>query len=243
MFKSKELYSRKDLYKILNVPVDRQKGNWNTGYNQYDNKYYIFAGIETAGRTGHNYGNHWEDSLLFWRGKRGSNIRQNAIKELLNKKTEIHIFTRTNNIENFVYQGLGVAEKHEDTIPVTIYWRIIEQDLHDGYDEVDSNNVYIEGARKEVLVNVYERNKEARKECINYYGCKCTICDYDFKKVYGKIGEGFIHVHHLKPLSEINEGYKIDPIKDLKPVCPNCHAMLHRRVPPYTIDELKSIIK
>lgn len=54
MFKSKELYSRKDLYKILNVPVDRQKGNWNTGYHKYDNKYYIFAGIEIAGRTGHN---------------------------------------------------------------------------------------------------------------------------------------------------------------------------------------------
>lgn len=182
--------------------------------------------------------------MLFWRGKEKSNIRQNTIKEFLNKKNEIHIFTRTNNNDvNFVYQGLGVAEKYEDTIPVTIYWRIIEQDLYDGYDEVDSNNVYIEGARKEVLVNVYERNKEARKECINYYGCKCTVCDYDFKKVYGKIGEGFIHVHHLKLLSEINEGYKIDPIKDLKPVCPNCHAMLHRKVPPYTIDELKSIIK
>lgn len=56
------------------------------------------------------------------------------------------------------------------------------------------------------------------------------------------IGEGFINVHHLKSLSEISQEYALDPIKDLRPVCPNCHAMLHRNKPAYTIEQLKDII-
>lgn len=58
-------------------------------------------------------------------------------------------------------------------------------------------------------------------------------------KIYGEIGNGFIHVHHLVPLSAIKENYHLDPINDLIPVCPNCHAMLHRQNPPLTPEELK----
>lgn len=67
----------------------------------------------------------------------------------------------------------------------------------------------------------------------------------DFEKMYGEIGRGFIHVHHIVPISTIGEEYKIDPIKDLVPVCPNCHAMLHKgkEGEVLTVDELKEIIK
>ena len=58
-----------------------------------------------------------------------------------------------------------------------------------------------------------------------------------------KFGKNFIHVHHIKPLSEINQEYKVNPIKDLIPVCPNCHAMLYKKVPTYSLEELKNIIK
>ncbi|HHO0788469.1 HNH endonuclease [Aeromonas allosaccharophila] len=63
----------------------------------------------------------------------------------------------------------------------------------------------------------------------------------DFGEKYGELGKGFIHVHHMMPLSEIGEEYVVDPIKDLIPVCPNCHAMLHRRNPPLTIDDLRKL--
>lgn len=63
----------------------------------------------------------------------------------------------------------------------------------------------------------------------------------NFKDTYGKIGEDYIHVHHEVEISSIAEEYEVDPIEDLKPVCPNCHAMLHRRKPAYTIDELRRI--
>ncbi len=106
-------------------------------------------------------------------------------------------------------------------------------------DEISSGQIYCEGAVKQVQVNAYERNPEARKACIERYGLKCNVCCFDFEKVYGEIGKGFIHVHHLVPISHYGDEQEINPIEDLRPVCPNCHAMLHKKNPPYEIAELK----
>jgi 5-methylcytosine-specific restriction protein A len=99
-----------------------------------------------------------------------------------------------------------------------------------------------EGAKRAVIVNAYERNSKARQLCIEHWGLACSICEMDFKKFYGEVGNGFIHVHHLTPLSQIGNSYQIDPINDLRPICPNCHSMLHRRDPPLEIEELKDLI-
>ena len=107
-------------------------------------------------------------------------------------------------------------------------------------DDLDEPETLFEGIKKTVLVNSYERNPIARKKCIEHYGVKCAVCRFDFEEVYGYIGKGFIHVHHLTKLSDIGQGYEVNPITDLRPVCPNCHAMLHQENPPYTIDELGS---
>ena len=109
-------------------------------------------------------------------------------------------------------------------------------------DEIEGKDLF-EGTKKQITVNAYERSSQARQECINEYGYKCVICKFDFEKIYGEIGHNFIHVHHIKPLSEIDEKYKINPIEDLRPVCPNCHAMLHKRKPAYGIEEIHDKIK
>ena len=110
-------------------------------------------------------------------------------------------------------------------------------------DEVDSVQTFREGAVRQVSVNAYEREPKARQKCIDYYGSSCSICGFDFGRAFGQQGKGFIHVHHLKPLSEIAEEYEIDPIKDLRPVCPNCHAMIHRSSPPFSLEEIKMLLK
>ena len=94
------------------------------------------------------------------------------------------------------------------------------------------------------MVNRYERSSIARMKCIEHHGVQCTICGMDFGKRYGDIGEGFIHVHHLKPLHSIGRDYVIDYKNDLIPVCPNCHAMIHRieNGENMTISELKTIL-
>ena len=98
--------------------------------------------------------------------------------------------------------------------------------------------IYLEGTRQTRLITTCERNPEARSKCIEHYGARCRVCGLVFDERYGEIGKGFIHVHHLVQMAEISDVYEVDPIKDLRPLCPNCHAMLHKRVPAYTIEEL-----
>lgn len=78
--------------------------------------------------------------------------------------------------------------------------------------------------------------------CIEQYGAFCNVCNFDFYITYGEIGKGYIHVHHIIPLSEIGKEYKLVPETDLVPVCPNCHSMIHKRKPVLTKTELKEII-
>lgn len=109
--------------------------------------------------------------------------------------------------------------------------------------ELPFSNQYLEGSVKKVLVNYFERNPMARQECLDYYGLSCIVCGFNFEEAFGSIGKGFIHVHHIKPLSKIKKGYIVDPIKDLIPICPNCHSMIHKGDPPHTIEKLKTIIQ
>lgn len=102
---------------------------------------------------------------------------------------------------------------------------------------------YREGALRQVLRNEFERDPDARRRCIEYHGCRCSVCGFDFEEVYGEMGKGYIHVHHLKPLSEIREEYRVDPISDLRPVCPNCHFMLHGDSEVLTIENLRARIR
>ena len=110
-------------------------------------------------------------------------------------------------------------------------------------DEIDQDTTFREGSVVHVLVNAYERNPEARQACIRHYGANCHICGFNFEKAYGPEASGMIHVHHLRPISEIGGEYDIDPIADLRPVCPNCHLVLHSRNPVYSIDEVLQLMK
>ncbi len=108
-------------------------------------------------------------------------------------------------------------------------------------DEVPHAERYVEGATIKISVNAYERSRTARRKCIEHYGLDCAVCGMNFGREYGEIGEGFIHVHHLKSLERIDGKYEVDPINDLRLVCPNCHSMLHKNDPPYSVEELRDI--
>lgn len=110
-------------------------------------------------------------------------------------------------------------------------------------EEVSEPEGVVEGATKQIVVNAYERDSTAKSRCIKRWGCICVVCDFDFYAVYGDLGQGFIHVHHLKPLHTIGEAYMLDPENDLRPVCPNCHAMLHRKKDVLSIEELAGYLR
>lgn len=110
-------------------------------------------------------------------------------------------------------------------------------------EEVAATTSLVEGAVCRVSVNAYERNQEARRRCIAHHGETCCICGFNFRAAYGEVAEGYIHVHHVRPLSETGGQYAVDPIADLRPVCPNCHAVLHRRIPSYSTEEVKAMLR
>lgn len=132
----------------------------------------------------------------------------------------------------FTSEELSVAQKR---LNVVSGFRLSE--------EVSGDQKLVEGSVCQVTINSYERNSEARRRCIEHYGVSCCVCGFNFEEKFGSLAQGFIHVHHLKPLSEIQEEYEVDPIADLRPVCPNCHAMIHLGAKARSIEEVKSWLK
>lgn len=142
--------------------------------------------------------------------------------------------------------------------PDGFYWKL-RDNLYDALQELQilpeaettesdegvwENEKYTEGHSTRVVVNRYERNIKARSECIKHYGVACQVCGLDFESRYGsEIGSGYIHVHHLVELASIGHEYEIDPIADLRPICPNCHSMIHRKTPPYTLAEITGLLR
>jgi 5-methylcytosine-specific restriction protein A len=121
-----------------------------------------------------------------------------------------------------------------------IYSNILNENIK--ICEEQKTKKYTENNIVQIMVKRHERNKMAREKCIEYYGYKCFICEKTLTEIYGDIAENFIHVHHVNEIATIQEKYEIDPINDLRPLCPNCHAILHRKSPPYEINEIKKVI-
>lgn len=130
--------------------------------------------------------------------------------------------------------------------PVIRYWakdkNSIKGPLIPEEDVPTGKRTYDEGAVVQVMVNSYERDPAARRACIAHYGATCAVCHFDFGKRYGKRGEGYIHVHHKTALYRSSGRRKTDPIADLVPVCPNCHAMLHAVQDDLTVEDLSSML-
>ena len=126
--------------------------------------------------------------------------------------------------------------------PVIRYWALARS-KQDFPEEFEQPETVTEGAKKTIVVNKYERNLSARLKCIEKWGVSCSVCDFNFEHAFGALGAGYIHVHHLVPLSKIGKSYQLDPVNDLRPVCPNCHAMLHRTGETLSIAELRKRLR
>lgn len=100
-----------------------------------------------------------------------------------------------------------------------------------------------EGAQTTVKTNKYERDRRNRAAAIAIHGDSCMACDIKLSNLYGEVAEGFIEVHHVIPVSQLGEGYVIDPANDLVPLCPNCHSVAHRRSPPFSVEEIRLMIR
>lgn len=115
-------------------------------------------------------------------------------------------------------------------------------DLNQGLPTAFESSV--EGSPKSRFVTQYERDPKLRAAAIAMHGVSCWICEFNFGSFYGEAGEGFIHIHHLRPMSELAGPTIVSEKNDLVPVCANCHAIIHRRRGrTMTIDELRAVVR
>lgn len=142
-------------------------------------------------------------------------------------------------------QGSGVAVPPDAAGRLTSLWAAHTASLsfRTADEPPGSGRTYPEGALHRVEVNRYERDRRARQACLAHWGHACLVCGLSFGDRYGPLGQDFIHVHHTIELSAVPHGYHVDPVTDLRPVCPNCHAMLHRTRPGMTIEQLRQALR
>lgn len=141
--------------------------------------------------------------------------------------------------------GRGVREGHRQEVVDALADLLGGQLPSPNYELLPQRNItagaeLMEGALRRVTSSEYERNPVARRACIEHYGSVCFVCGFSFEEAFGQLGRGFIHVHHLTPVSSMGGKHAVDPVVDLRPVCPNCHAMLHLEDPPLTIEALQT---
>lgn len=107
----------------------------------------------------------------------------------------------------------------------------------------EEDSTFSEGVQREITLTQYERNREAREACLRHYGTACIVCGFDFEVAYGELGRRLIHVHHVNPISESTGAYNVDPVRDMVPVCANCHLVLHIQNPPMSVNELRQSLR
>ena len=161
------------------------------------------------------------------------------------KRSESRITYITRYIRQYLIRSgdaITICEPANIGAPYSIYfiadnappWR-------GGEEEGEGFQVRDEGAEQYVWVNRYERDPRNRKAAIQAHGVRCFGCRMEMAEVYGEIAKGYIHIHHVKPLSTM-QGARPD-IEDLVPLCPNCHAIVHLAKKPLSIKELKELIR
>lgn len=161
----------------------------------------------------------------------------------------------TNDLCEFRLRLVGLPETDQKMVPqeqeVAIFSRLVETavaliDFIISLGATDNDTRQIgatEGEKVLAVCSKYERSVRNRMKCLDFYGYECQACGFSPEFKYGPVGRTITHVHHRTPLSLMEQPGVVDPIKDLVPLCPNCHNLAHKRVPPYSVEEIVKMIQ
>lgn len=133
-----------------------------------------------------------------------------------------------------------VAAEAGETLPQPAYVTVSRPTSLEDNRPRDTPHLIPEGAPSKTIQTARERNSEARRLCIAHYGARCSVCGIAFEEVSGPIAAGCIHVPHLVELAEGRRA--TDPIRDLRPVCPNCHLVIHLTTPAMAIEAAQKLV-
>lgn len=251
-------YTKQEIWTISSLgSTDVVNDNWNSNYTSNNGYLYIFCNVTTMNNI-YPCKIH-KDGTLEWYGKPSAHSAQRDIKKLLDGDLIPLIFIQHNNLStSYTFWGSPRISSFYDNVPVTIEYEgkykkintININFLPEANHSFDDNNyvqsaeyIGIEGGTLSLSINAYERDPKLRTECIKHHGTNCAVCNFSFERLYGELGSGFCHIHHIEPLGEVKHERSVNPKTDLIPLCANCHSMIHRVKPALSINELKVLLK
>lgn len=150
------------------------------------------------------------------------------------------------NIYAKFYSKENIPDSETLALDLNYFLNIYQELIYNDNEEIEDilSNKVLEKKKLKYHYRV-ERNTSISKKVKQKKGYKCEACRFDFKIKYGKLlGNEFIEVHHLTPISSLEPGkIEMDIVDDFAVLCSNCHRMIHRLKDPSNLDELKAIIK
>ena len=137
----------------------------------------------------------------------------------------------------------GTSERTEAAVmPIEAFEPYLRYKFGKKESPEEEHYTNVEGEKVQIYSTKYERDPKLREQAIKIHGTKCQACGFSFGDKYGDIGNGFIEVHHIKPVSERIR--TVNPETDLVCLCSNCHRMVHRKQKKVmTMDEIRAAIK
>ena len=229
--------------------LELQQLNYTNGCNNYivrgeaSNHWVGFSEL-IIGKLKNKFGENF-NLIIYWHNKSNDIeylfIPYTDIKHLLvhNTTQRRWHFTikdemlRYNNNSNYAIE----ISKYTNNIFVD---NIIFTDADESAEEGDAKLMsHYKKERSQALIRKFKKYI-ASTDC----NLHCKICGFSFSEQFGTFGNGFIEVHHTFPIAE-RSGSTRTTFNDLIPVCPNCHAMLHRRTDGryLSIEELRTLVQ
>jgi 5-methylcytosine-specific restriction protein A len=220
-------YTRDQICDLLMVPEERRGGAWNRGYRDWAGEMFIFATLGVGTTSGFSYPNALQpDGSLMWTGVATSHSGQRQLQAILAGGRATHVFVRRSDRGPFVYLGSPGSVELLGDRPVRTRFHFGERSAA----RTPSAQSFSEGAPRDVVQSRRERDPGARQACLDHWKSACVVCGVDTP---------WNHVHHLFPIAEGERD--VNPITDLRPVCPSCHAMIHWFRPMLTIEEARDL--
>jgi len=201
-------------------------------------------GVEPKGIIGCGYVSSLPYPLPHWDDEKAADGKSALRTDLLFKALSEYPIVSLANLQNRFPNHTWTPQAGGLSIPDEIAQELfatIQDNSNFSFPPSEKKEVqlYAEGKAKSLTYKTYDRNPRARQACIEHYGYSCCVCGFNFEDAYGDLGAKYIEVHHLHQVADVGEEYMINPIDDLRPVCANCHRMLHKTRPPLSISDLK----
>lgn len=110
-------------------------------------------------------------------------------------------------------------------------------------------NIVTEGQLRTRTTAYRTRSRQLRNAAVEHYTrngtIRCAACSFDFGLAYVDVGDGYIQIHHLEPISFGGERELtlVEAVGKVRPLCANCHVMVHRRDPWLSIENLTDALR